>query len=225
MVASGQPGHAGAPGQSLAEGAPGRGGDGSTLGECVPVLQMERKVPCGDPRAEGLPGGGSRLRPAPEAGRAQPLCLAPLQRPLKGPIVCRPQMCGFGRRHRGPFLLFSMTDLCHSRREGPAAPPGPRQTPGSREPAGRRPEKGALCAGHGPPFPVPLEMSKGSRTRQPEGSAAGGVKLGQESGDLKAAGNNSPGKNRVWLCRAERHLLSRKFPLCPKDSADNFAGC
>lgn len=60
-----------------------------------------------------------------------------------------------------------MTDLCHSK-SGRSRCPGPSRIPGSREPAG-----------HEWPFPIPLEMSKRSRTPSSRGLCSGGVKLGQ----------------------------------------------
>lgn len=44
--------------------------------------------------------------------------------------------------------------------------------------AGRRPEKGALCAGHQWPYPVLLEMSKGSRMPSARGLCGGGSEAG-----------------------------------------------
>lgn len=194
-MASGQPGHAGAPGQSLAGGRSWKGwrrihtwgvcscpadGEESSLRRSESRRAARRRIPA-PTRPEG--GQGTAALPGPAPAPAQRAdCL-----PAPDVRLRAAAQRGFSALLNDRSVPFpSGRSRCASR---------PSADPGSREPAGRRPEKGALCAGHGRPFPVPLEMSKGSRTRQSEGSAAGGVKLGQESGDLKAAGNNSPGKN------------------------------
>lgn len=173
MLAPRQSGHAGSPGHSPAGGSCWKwwrwihtwgacscpaDGAGSSQRRSESRKQWLKRCP-EEVQAPTRPGGG---------GRTGSLSLAPLQGcQLKGTIVCRRQMCRSGRRHRGAFLLFSMTDLCHSK-SGRSRCPGPSRIPGSREPAG-----------HEWPFPIPLEMSKRSRTPSSRGLCSGGVKLGQ----------------------------------------------
>lgn len=147
----------GSPDRAWQEGAPESGGDGSTRGErsCPAdgVGSSQCRAESGQRWQKRCPEEDSGSEPprARHRGSRSPGPAPQLR--LKGPIVCRPRLSRFGRRNRGAFLLFSMPDLCRSRREGPAAPPRPLPEPRHREPAGRRPEKGALCAGHRVAFP------------------------------------------------------------------------
>lgn len=116
--------------------------------------------------AEVLPGGGFRLRPAPEEGSGTvpflgPAPRLPAQRPDCLPAADVPLLAAAQRGFSA--LLNDRSVPFPSGRSRCDAPALARSAAaGNLRAAGRRPEKGPLCAGHEWPFPIPLEISKGN---------------------------------------------------------------
>lgn len=118
--------------------------------------------------AEVLPGGGFRLRPAPEAGSRKvplpgPAPRLPAQRPDCLPAADVPLLAA---AQRGFSALLNDRSVPFPSGRSRCVAPALARSPaaGNLPAAGRRPEKGPLCAGHEWPFPIPLESSKGSPT-------------------------------------------------------------
>lgn len=177
-LAPAQSGHAGAPERIWQEGAPGSGGDGSTLGECVPVLQMECEVPSGDPRAESNGRSAARRRiPAPTrpgggkvspwlrstaAGSAQrPDCLPAADVPLRAAAQRGFSALLNDRSMPLPSGRFRCGSPALARR--PAA--------GNRPAAEHGPEKGLCVSDRSGLSRVRCKCQKGIGRRKPEGSA------------------------------------------------------
>lgn len=142
--------------------------------------------------AEALPGGGFRLRPAPEAGsgNAAPLGPAPQLPAQRADCLPAPDVLLRAAAHRGFSALFNgrsvpfpsgrsrcaVSARARSRAAGNLRGAGPRRALGVPDTSGLR---------------HPLAMAKGSRTPSARGLCGG---WSRESGDLKTAENNSPGK-------------------------------